>query len=103
MSQAVAYLRVSTQQQHRSGLGIKATLAAKKAGGARLGNPKNLVVAVSIARQALVAGADTFAASLLPIVRALQSSGATTVQALTNGLNERGVRSARGSRWHVSS
>ena len=81
----------------------KAALAAKKANGARLGNPKNLTAAGSIGRQALVAGADAFAASRLPIVQALQSSGATTLQALTNGLNERGVRSARGSRWHVSS
>jgi DNA invertase Pin-like site-specific DNA recombinase len=81
----------------------KAALAAKKASGAKLGNPKNLTAAGSIGRQALVAGADAFAAGLLPIVQALQSSGATTLEAFTRGLNERGVRSARGSRWHVSS
>jgi DNA invertase Pin-like site-specific DNA recombinase len=81
----------------------KAALAAKKAQGARLGNPSNLAVAGSIGRQALISGADAFAASLLPIVHALQSSGATTLDALTRGLNERGVRSARGGQWHVSS
>jgi DNA invertase Pin-like site-specific DNA recombinase len=81
----------------------KAALAAKKASGAALGNPKNLAAAGLIGREALIAGADAFAAGLLPIVRALQSSGATTLEALTRGLNDRGVRSARGSRWHVSS
>jgi DNA invertase Pin-like site-specific DNA recombinase len=81
----------------------KAALAAKKANGAKLGNPKNLTAAGSIGRQALVAGADAFAASLLPIMQALQSSGATTLDELTRGLNERGVRPARGTRWHASS
>jgi len=81
----------------------KAALAAKKAQGARLGNPSNLAAAGSIGRQALVSGADVFAAGLLPLVQALQSSGATTLDALMRGLNERGVRSARGSRWYVSS
>jgi DNA invertase Pin-like site-specific DNA recombinase len=67
----------------------KATLAAKKAQGARLGNPSNLVAAGAIGREALVSGADAFAAGLLPLVRALQNSGATTLEALTRGLNER--------------
>jgi DNA invertase Pin-like site-specific DNA recombinase len=81
----------------------RAALAAKKAQGAKLGNPTNLAAAGSMGRQVLTAGADAFAAGLMPIVQALQSAGATTIDALTCGLNERGVRSARGSRWHVSS
>jgi DNA invertase Pin-like site-specific DNA recombinase len=81
----------------------KAALAAKKSQGARLGHPRNLAAAGSIGRQALVSGADAFGAGLLPIVQALQSGGATTLEALTRGLNERGMRSARGSHWHVSS
>jgi hypothetical protein len=81
----------------------RAALAAKKAQGAKLGNPKNLAVAGSMGRQALVSGADAFAAGLLPLVQSLQGCGATTLEALTRGLNERGVRPARGSRWHVSS
>jgi DNA invertase Pin-like site-specific DNA recombinase len=81
----------------------RAALAAKKAQGATLGNPKNLAVAGSVGRQALIDGADAFATGLLPIIQALQNSGATTLEALTRGLNERGVRSIRGSRWHASS
>ena len=81
----------------------RAALAAKKAQGARLGNPTNLAMAGLIGRSALISSADAFAAGLLPLVRGLQSNGATTLEAITSGLNERGVRSARGSRWHVSS
>jgi DNA invertase Pin-like site-specific DNA recombinase len=81
----------------------KAALAAKKTSGASLGNPKNLAAAGLIGRQALAASADAFAAALLPIVRTLQSTGASTLEAITCGLNERGVRTARGARWHVSS
>jgi DNA invertase Pin-like site-specific DNA recombinase len=81
----------------------KSALAAKKAQGASLGNPKNLAVAGSIGRAVQISGADAFAAALLPIVQTLQSAGASTLEALTRGLNERGVRPARGTRWHVSS
>jgi DNA invertase Pin-like site-specific DNA recombinase len=81
----------------------KAALTAKKAKGVRLGNPTNLAAAGTIGRQALASGADKFAANLLPLVQAIRSSGATTLDAITHALNERGVRSARGSRWHVSS
>ena len=56
-----------------------------------------------IGRANQISGADFFAAGLIPIVQALQSSGATTLEAITRGLNERGVRTARGARWHVSS
>jgi DNA invertase Pin-like site-specific DNA recombinase len=81
----------------------KAALAAKKAQGASLGNPKNLAAAGSVGREVQILGADAFAAALLPIVQTLQSAGAITLEAITRGLNERGVRPARGTRWHVSS
>ena len=81
----------------------KAALAAKKAQGASLGNPKNLAAAGSAGREVQVLGADAFAAALLPNVQTLQSAGAITLEAITRGLNERGVRPARGTRWHVSS
>jgi hypothetical protein len=47
----------------------KAALAAKKAQGARLGNPRNIAAAGTLGRAALVSGADQFAANLLPAVR----------------------------------
>jgi DNA invertase Pin-like site-specific DNA recombinase len=54
----------------------KAALAAKKAQGASLGNPRNLGAAGSIGRAVQISGADAFAAALLPIVQTPQSGGA---------------------------
>jgi hypothetical protein len=39
----------------------------------------------------------------LPVVRSIRSSGATTLEAMTVALNQRGIRSARGGRWYASS
>jgi hypothetical protein len=37
------------------------------------------------------------------MIDTLRAQGATTLAELAAGLNERGVRTARGGRWHVSS
>jgi hypothetical protein len=71
--------------------------------GASLGNSKNLAAAGSIGRAVQISGADAFAAALLPIVQTLQSAGTGTLEAITRGLNKRGVCTARGAGWHVSS
>jgi DNA invertase Pin-like site-specific DNA recombinase len=81
----------------------KAALAAKKAAGAVLGNPHNLADAGSLGRAALIDGADKFVGSLAPIVRAARSEGATTLRAMAQALNRRGVKSPRGGTWHPSS
>src|SRR5256884_5850969 len=59
-----------------------AALAAKKAQGARLGNPRNIALAGCLGRQAQTSSADEYAAGLLPLVRPIQSGGAVTLQAL---------------------
>jgi hypothetical protein len=71
--------------------------------GARLGNPHSAAEAAAIGREAQVKEADTFAESILPIVRAIQSSGARSLAAIAEALNARGIRSPRGGQWHVSS
>jgi DNA invertase Pin-like site-specific DNA recombinase len=81
----------------------KAALAAKKAQGAKLGNPRDLAAAGNSGRKIQAAAADEFVARLMPLVRAIQNTGATTLEAITCALNERGVRSPRGARWYVSS
>jgi hypothetical protein len=83
--------------------GPRAALAAKKAQGARLGNRRNIAAAGSLGREALISGADQFAANLLPLVRAIQTTGAVTLEAISCALNERGVRPARGTQWYASS
>ncbi|MBA3518927.1 MAG: recombinase family protein [Rhizobiales bacterium] len=49
-----------------------------------------------------ISEADRFAANILPIIKAIQESGATTLAAITQALNNRGISSARGGRWHIS-
>jgi hypothetical protein len=48
------------------------------------------------------AAADAFAANVLPIVRQIQASGATTTRAIAAALNARGIRTVRGGAWHDS-
>ncbi|MBR1235583.1 recombinase family protein [Bradyrhizobium sp. AUGA SZCCT0182] len=81
----------------------KAALAAKKAAGATLGNPRNLAQAGSFGRAALIEGADRFAESLVPVVQAVRSEGATTLRAMAKALNRRGFKSPHGGAWHPSS
>src|SRR6185503_12718991 len=78
----------------------KAALAARKAGGAKLGNPRNIQLAASIGRDVQIAAADEFAASMLPVIAAIRGSGAATLGAMSRALNQRGIRSARGGRWY---
>ena len=80
----------------------KAALAQKKAQGAVLGNRTNLPDAQAKGVAANRQAADTFAANVLPIVRQIQATGATTFRAIAVALNDRGVRTARGGIWHDS-
>jgi DNA invertase Pin-like site-specific DNA recombinase len=81
----------------------KAALSAKRAAGARLGNLTNLREAGAIGRGQQSEAATHFATGLLPVLRALQRGGATSLKEITDGLNDRGVRSATGGSWHRSS
>jgi hypothetical protein len=39
----------------------------------------------------------------MPVIDAIRRTGATTLEAMTQALNQRGIRSARGGRWYASS
>jgi hypothetical protein len=69
---------------------------------AKLGNPTNAREAAAIGRRSLTVDADAFAANVLPIVESLRASGVSDLRGLAAALNSRGVRTARGGRWHVS-
>jgi DNA invertase Pin-like site-specific DNA recombinase len=81
----------------------KAALASKRASGARLGNPSNLPHAGALGRATQIAAADEFVAGLLPVVLAIRQTGANTLEAMSQALNQRGIRTARGGAWHASS
>jgi DNA invertase Pin-like site-specific DNA recombinase len=80
----------------------RAALAAKKAQGAALGNRTNLNAAQAMGAAANAAGAEAFAANVLPIIRQIQASGAKTARAIAEALNARGIRTARGGAWYDS-
>ena len=81
----------------------KAALAAKRASGVRLGNLRNIAQAGELGRSVQNATADKFVANLMPVVQAIQNTGATTLEAITQALNQRGIRTARGTKWSASS
>jgi DNA invertase Pin-like site-specific DNA recombinase len=80
----------------------RAALAQKKAQGAVLGNRTNLAGAQAKGIAANRGAAEAFAANVLPIVRQIQATGATTFRAIAKALNDQGVRTARGGAWHDS-
>jgi hypothetical protein len=74
-------------------------LAAKKAAGAKLGNPR-AAETVGRAHAANRAAADCFASNILPIVESIRASGITSHAGIAAALNRRGIGTARGGRWH---
>jgi len=59
-------------------------------------------VAAALGRKVQPAEAADFAANVLPLIESLRSSGVRDLRGLAAALNSRGVRTARGGRWHVS-
>jgi DNA invertase Pin-like site-specific DNA recombinase len=76
----------------------KAVLRAAKAQGTVLGNPR-LSEAAARGTAAGKSRADQFAANLLPLVREIQKAGASSLNAIADALNKRGIRTARGKEW----
>src|SRR5215469_3763800 len=77
----------------------RAALASAKARGVRLGNSTNLAEAAAKGTAAKVAMAAAFATNVLPIIREIQASGATSLRAIAAELDRRNVRTARGGAW----
>lgn len=84
-------------------------LAAAKRRGVKLGNPNGAAPLLrarkgnAAALAAVRERADVHAAMLAPVVDDLRAQGATTLQALAEKLNEGGMQTPRGARWHASS
>jgi DNA invertase Pin-like site-specific DNA recombinase len=97
------YAALAEKERRLIGERTKAALAAKRAAGKTLGNPRNLDHAGSLGRAALARSADEFASSLTPVVQAIRATGALTLASMAIELNRRGIRSARGGKWHRSS
>jgi DNA invertase Pin-like site-specific DNA recombinase len=76
----------------------KAALAAAKARGTQLGNPR-LAAAAKRGVASIKANALQFAANVLPIIEEIERSGVTSHNAIAGKLNERRVPTARGGKW----
>lgn len=80
-----------------------AALAAKKAGGTRLGNSKNLAEAQRLGAAANAAAADRVSFSLGPLVRELRGTEPKSFGLVAALLNHRGIATPRGGLWHANS
>jgi DNA invertase Pin-like site-specific DNA recombinase len=80
----------------------RAALAAKRAAGAKLGNRVNIAEAGALGRRTMADDADKFAASIRPMIEAIKAAGNVGLGSIAEVLNARGVRTARGGRWHAS-
>jgi DNA invertase Pin-like site-specific DNA recombinase len=77
----------------------RAALAAAKARGTKLGNPRPDMDAMG---RAATARARGFRVGVLPVIRALEAEG-RSLRAIAAELNARGIRSARRGTWHAAS
>jgi DNA invertase Pin-like site-specific DNA recombinase len=90
----VLHLYAALAQKERALISArtKAALAAKKAAGFKLGNPRDMTQVAVAGREALRLEADRFAGEMLPLIESLRAAGMTTLRQISGELNRRGVR-----------
>jgi DNA invertase Pin-like site-specific DNA recombinase len=100
----VLHLFAALAEKERSLISTRTrqALAAAQARGVTLGSPK-LAQARESAVTAIKAGADQHAANVLPMITEAQKAGATSLRAVAEALNARGISTARGGSWHAMS
>ena len=100
----VLHLFAALAEKERSLISTRTrqALAAAQARGVTLGSPK-LAQARESAVAAIKASADQHAANVLPIIKEAQNAGATSLRAVAEALNARGISTARGGSWHAMS
>ena len=100
----VLHLFAALAEKERSLISTRTrqALAAAQARGVTLGSPK-LAQARESAAVSIKASADRHAANVVPIIKEAQKAGATTLRAVADALNARGISTARGGQWHAMS
>ena len=97
------HILASVAEQERRSISerTKAALAAAKARGVVLGNPRlpELSAAANAAKRA---EADAYAAAVMPVIREAQAAGARSLRQIAAALTGRGIPTARGGRWEAA-
>jgi DNA invertase Pin-like site-specific DNA recombinase len=100
---------VAQQEREAISRRTKEALAAAKARGQRLGNPNGAAAfkragkGTTAALAAVSANAAEHARRLRPVILRLQASGVTSLGGIASALNDEGMLTPRGGRWHASS
>jgi DNA invertase Pin-like site-specific DNA recombinase len=91
---------VAEDEADRISQRTKAALAAAKARGVKLGGIRSWeAVNTSISRR--TCAADQHAASVAPIIKEIRAAGISSLEGIAQALQARGIRTARGGRWHA--
>jgi len=100
---------VAQQEREAISKRTKEALAAAKARGVKLGNPNGAAALRRAGKgnkaglKAISANANQHALNLSPVIASMKSEGITSLGAIATALNERGMLTPRGGRWHKSS
>ncbi len=100
---------VAQEERESISRNTKAALAAAKARGVKLGNPNGARAlrragkGNKASRIAMTQRANARALDLSDVLNHIASEGHTTLAAQAHQLNARGIKTARGGRWHPSS
>jgi DNA invertase Pin-like site-specific DNA recombinase len=108
--ESVAVVAAVAEEEHqRASARIKAALAAAKARGVKLGGDRGNSIAnearkgAEASKQVRQENAARQAEDIKPIIDAIKAKGITSLQAIAGVLNARGIKTARGARWHATS
>lgn len=100
---------VAQQEREAISKRTKEALAAAKARGQRLGNPNGAAAfrragkGTAAALAVVSANADAHAIRLRPVVARLRAQGIVSLGGVAAALNDEGILTPRGGRWHASS
>jgi DNA invertase Pin-like site-specific DNA recombinase len=91
---------VAEDEAERISQRTKAALAAAKARGVKLGGIRSWeAVNTSISRR--TCAADQHAASVALIIKEIRAAGISSLAGIAQALQARGIKTARGGRWHA--
>lgn len=100
---------VAQQEREAISKRTREALSAAKARGKKLGNPNGADAlrragkGNTAALEVVKAKANDHAQNLASVIQALQAEGITSLGAMAEELNQRGMLTPRGGRWHKSS